>query len=367
MCQPGSGRGISHFFAREQNYSGIRFGRRTWHALNTARFVIPGGVEESLISLHVNKITQAFILGAGLGTRLRPLTDDLPKPLVPIFQKPLITFSLDHLIDIGIDRFFVNTHRLPERFNQSFPGSTYRGRPIEFRHEPDILETGGGIKNAESWLGREPFFIYSGDILTDIDLEALAEEHFRAENDVTLALRKTDLGAGVVLQNSRIVDITNKHDPVRNYDYANISVWNPAIFDRIPPRTKISIIPILLEWIRQDGRIGGVVLNDRTWFNIGSRAQYLEVHRTIVEKSWKPAYVNTPDWPTRVAKTAMVDPTAQLRGCTVIGRDCRVGPEAILEDTILWPGSEIASNSHLRGCIVRSKKKASGVHRNIDI
>ena len=62
------------------------------------------------------QIKQAFVLGAGLGTRLRPLTDELPKPLVPIFQKPLITFALDHLIDIGIEKIFINTHRLPEMF-----------------------------------------------------------------------------------------------------------------------------------------------------------------------------------------------------------------------------------------------------------
>jgi mannose-1-phosphate guanylyltransferase len=61
-------------------------------------------------------VTQAFVLGAGLGTRLRPLTDDLPKPLIPIFQKPLITFALDHLIGAGVERFIINTHRLPESF-----------------------------------------------------------------------------------------------------------------------------------------------------------------------------------------------------------------------------------------------------------
>src|SRR5213592_3649565 len=65
-------------------------------------------------------ITQAFVLGAGLGTRLRPLTEDLPKPLVPIFQKPLITFAFDHLIDLGVEKFFVNTHHRPERFAEAF-------------------------------------------------------------------------------------------------------------------------------------------------------------------------------------------------------------------------------------------------------
>jgi NDP-sugar pyrophosphorylase family protein len=73
------------------------------------------------------------------------------------------------------------------------------------------------------------------------------------------------------------------------------------------------------------------------------------------------------DWRIRVHKTAIVDPSARLRGCTVIGRDCRVGADAILEDTILWPGAQIASKSHLESCVVRSETKASGIHLNIDI
>src|SRR3954469_8725101 len=94
-----------------------------------------------------SRITQAFVLGAGLGTRLKPLTDDLPKPLVPIFQKPLITFAFDHLIASGVQEFIVNTHHLPERFAETFPETHYRGIPITFVHEAIRLETGGGIKN----------------------------------------------------------------------------------------------------------------------------------------------------------------------------------------------------------------------------
>src|ERR1700716_2455454 len=101
-------------------------------------------------------IKQAFVLGAGLGTRLRPLTDDLPKPLVPIFHKPLITFALDHLIDIGIRKIFINTHRLPEVFVKAFPESSYFGTPLTFIHEPVLLETGGGVKNIEPHFDRDP-------------------------------------------------------------------------------------------------------------------------------------------------------------------------------------------------------------------
>jgi mannose-1-phosphate guanylyltransferase len=316
----------------------------------------------------VNKITQAFVLAAGMGTRLRPLTDELPKPLIPIFQKPLVTFALDHLIGVGVDRFVINTHRLPELFQSFFAERDYAGFPTTLVHEPDLLETGGGIKNVEGILGKEPFIVYSGDILTDVALEPLITEHFRFGNDVTLGLRRnTGLGAGVVMRDGRIVKISKESNPEENFDYANISVWNQEIFARIPASRKISFIPILIDWINQGGRIGGIALDDGNWFNIGSRKEYLDVHRMISNKHWRPAYVKTREWPQRIASSAIVDSSAQLRGCTVVGQNCRVGAEAILEDTILLPNAEIASQSRLEACIVRSRKKVTGIHRDIDI
>jgi len=317
--------------------------------------------------LLVDKIQQAFVLAAGRGNRLRPLTDELPKPLIPIFQKPLITFALDHLIGAGVNQFVINTHGRPELFQSFFDRSDYAGGSITLIHEPELLETGGGIKNAERELGTDPFLTYSGDILTDVNLEPLIEEHFRRRNDVTLALRETGLGSDVALRDDRVVDIANRYGVAGNLDFANIAVWNSAIFQRIPPHKKLSFIPIIADWIGQGGQIGGLVMNDGKWFNIGSRTQYLDVHRGILRDNWKPYYVKIQDWPERIARSAIVDSSAQLRGCSVVGEDCRVGAEAILEDTILWPGAQIASQSQLQGCIVRSQKKASGIHRDIDI
>jgi NDP-sugar pyrophosphorylase family protein len=121
------------------------------------------------------------------------------------------------------------------------------------------------------------------------------------------------------------------------------------------------------EWIGQGGQIGGVVLQDGKWFNIGSRAEYLEVHATIKEERWKPAYVSAAEWPMEVAADAVVDPSAHLSGFCSVGAGCRVGGEAVLENTILWPGAEIASRSHLRNCIVRSHRKTEGRHSDVDI
>jgi NDP-sugar pyrophosphorylase family protein len=315
----------------------------------------------------VNEINQAFVLAAGLGTRLRPLTDELPKPLIPIFQKPLVTFALDHLISVGLKRFVINTHRHPESFQNFFAAREYAGFPVTLVHESDLLETGGGIKNAESHLGSEAFITYSGDILTDMNLQPLIDEHFLRRNDVTLALRKTRFAPGVAFRDHSVVDISSKYGVAGNYDFANIAVWNYEIFRRIPSHRKISFIPIIADWIGHGGKIGGLVMSDGMWFNIGSRAEYLELHRTILRDKWKPDFVKTPEWPERVASSAIVDSGAQLHGCTVVGQNCRIGAEAILEDTILWPDAEIASQSRLEACIVRSRKKVTGVHCNIDI
>ena len=312
-------------------------------------------------------ITQAFVLGAGLGTRLRPLTDDLPKPLIPIFQKPLITFALDHLSDAGVESFVINTHRGPEKFHEAFPENNYEGHSVKLINETVLLETGGGIKNVERVLESKPFVVYSGDILTDVDLQPLLDEHFHSGNDVTLALRETGLATAIAFRAGRVVDIASRHGIKGNYDFANISIWNPEIFARIPPGEKVSFIPILGQWIGEGGKIGGMILNEGEWFNIGSRTEYLEVHRFISNAAWRPRYLKETAWPERVAKSATVDPTAQLRGCSVVGANSRVGAGAILEDTILWPGAQIASRSELFGCIVRSHQKAAGTHRNIDI
>ena len=312
------------------------------------------------------KITQAFVLGAGLGTRLRPLTEELPKPLVPIFQKPLITFALEHLIDIGVEKIFINTHRFPEKFSEAFPENRYAEKTLHFVNEPVLLETGGGIKNIERELGSDPFITYSGDVLTEIDLKPLIAEHFASGNDVTLALRHTGLGSAIALRDKRVVDISNRYGVPGEFDFANIAIWNPTVFARIRAKEKISFIPILGNWLGQSGKIGGVVLEEGKWFNLGSRAEYFEVHHAILS-GWRPAYVKEKNWTAQVHETAVVDPSSELRGCSVVGKDCRIGAGAILEDSILWQGSQIASHANLIGCIVRARKNVSGNHRNIDI
>jgi mannose-1-phosphate guanylyltransferase len=318
----------------------------------------------------MTSITQAFVLGAGLGTRLRPLTDDIPKPLVPIFQKPLITFALDHLIDIGISKFFINTHHRPERFAETFPESSYRGHRIEFFHEPDLLETAGGIANISESLGAGPLLVYNGDILTDLPLATLIDNHFCEGNVVTLALRSNAEPKHIAFDVSaaRVIDIRNQlgTGAKDEFVFTGIYIVDRRFVDLLDHGVKRSVIPHFVELIRRGEKIGGVVIDEGEWWDIRDRGAYLQVHRQL--PSAFPNYpVGEKDWRLSIHPTAGVDPTAQVRGCSVIGKECRVEAGAILEDTIVWPSAQISSRSELSNCIVRSRRKAEGTQRNIDI
>jgi mannose-1-phosphate guanylyltransferase len=316
------------------------------------------------------RVRTAFVLGAGLGTRLRPLTDVVPKPLLPVYGKPLITFALDHLIGFGIEQFVVNTHHLPGQFIELFSAGLYRGRKVTLVHEPDLLETGGAIRNAAAWLDQEPFLVYSGDVLTDIDLAALTDAHFQSNNRVTLALRHTGLGTPLAFdpETHRVIDIGGRlgSGVAGSVDFANVSVWNPEMIRRIPPHRKISFVPVLGDAIQSGERINGLILDDQHWFNVGSRQEYLAIHRTISTAGWRPTYLTETDWPTTIAQSAVVSKGVEITGACWIGPHCRVEAVTSLQDVVAWPGSIIRSDTYLSECVVAGVEVGPGTFSQRD-
>ncbi len=318
----------------------------------------------------MESITQAFILGAGLGMRMRPLTEQLPKPLVPIFQKALITFAFDHLIDAGCTKLIVNTHHRPEAFGPA-EEVPYRGIPVRYRWEPILLETGGGIANVADLLGDEPFLVYNGDILTDLPIQPLIDEHLRAGNVVTLALRSGGGPQDIAFDHAkrRIIDIRNQLQTgaPEEYLFTGIYVVNTEFLRWLEPGAKRSVIPTFLEMIRRGVKLGGIVLDQGAWWDVGTRAAYLQVHRELPALEFPSYSVDDAGWRAPVHPLAVIETGAELRGCSVVGAGARVGAGAMLEDTIIWRGAQIASRSHLRNCIVRSQQRAEGEFNDIDI
>jgi mannose-1-phosphate guanylyltransferase/mannose-1-phosphate guanylyltransferase/phosphomannomutase len=316
-------------------------------------------------------VKKAFVLGAGIGERLRPLTDQLPKPLVPVFHRPLITYAFDHLIAAGIEELIVNTHHLPEAYAKAFAHPEYRGLPVRFRHESPVrLETAGGIANVRDLLGDEPFIVYNGDILTDLPLETLLREHRDKRNLVTLALRSTGpaLHISTDAKTGRLTDIRNRLGTGQEgtYLFTGVYACSPEIHQWLTPGKVESVIPVFLRMIREGAALGGVVIDEGRWWDLGSRASYLEAHRSLAEPtSTFPAY-GRQSTIQAVSARAAVAADAALSGVNVIGEAASVGAGAALEDCVVWPGASIAPGARLRNCIVRSGIVVAGDHEGQD-
>lgn len=310
-------------------------------------------------------IKTAFVLGAGLGTRLRNLTAQRPKPLIPICNQSLIKFAFDHLISACVTKFVVNTHHHPEAYARIFPENDYRGVPIFFRHEESLLETGGGIKNVEDLLEGGPFLVYNGDILSDLPIGNAIRHHIDAGNEVTLVLRSSGGPPAISFDRNscRVTDIGQRlHENVPgSFLFTGIYVVNPEFFARIPPNEKISVVPVFLEMIRRSENPGGIVLDEGDWWDLGTREQYLAVHRHL--KNIPNSEFRIPNW---IHSSARIAPTAQISDATAIGENAVIGENAYLSDCILWENVEIAAGSSLRNCIVTAGRRVEGTHANSD-
>ncbi len=307
-------------------------------------------------------MNKAFVLGAGLGTRLRPLTDQLPKPLIPVCNRPLITHAFDHLLSCGVREFIVNTHHLPEKYAGAFPDSIYHGAPITFRHEPVLLETAGGIANIADLVHDETFLVYNGDILTNLPLLPLIQEHERSGNLITLALRSSGPARHIAFDpfSGRISDIRNKLATGNpgTHQFTGIYAVSPGFLQHLTPGKIESVIPVFLKLIQSGARIGGMVLDEGNWRDLGDRENYLAAHQEFFRDG---SNINP------ISPTARIHPTARLLGATVIGDNAEISAGAILEDCILWPEARVAEDANLKSCIVRSGMTAQGTLRNADV
>jgi mannose-1-phosphate guanylyltransferase len=269
-------------------------------------------------------IRQAFILGAGLGTRLRPLTDLLPKPLVPLFHKPLAEWAVEACERVGCVRFAVNTHHLPEKW-AGFAGA----RDMSFFHEPALLETGGGLKNIEPWLEDGSLLVHNGDIFSSMDLQKLVTAHEASDNEVTLALRSEGVAKHIAFdENGKVIDI---HRLLGRRDgphvFSGIYCVRRDFFQRLPAGEKISVIPAFLE-LAKNGLLGSVVIDDGHWLDLGDDETYRRAHREL--RLQEPVHPE-----------AVIGEEVVIEG-SVIGRGAVIGAGARLIHSVIWPGARVA-------------------------
>lgn len=314
---------------------------------------------------------RAFVLGAGLGTRLRPLTDQWPKPLIPVHHRPLMVRAFEHLRSAGVGDFVVNTHHLPETYRSAFPDGTWEGCRVQFRNEPVLLETGGGLANVSDLLQDGSFYVYNGDILTDVPLEPAWEAHAAQGNLVTLLLRTEAPVRNVAFDapTGRVLDLRNSlgqnHPDQRGF--TGLYVVSPGFFKYLVHGKIESVVGGLLRAIAAGERIGGVLADAGQWLDLGDRASYLAAHaagRTLRFPRYAP-------W--SAEETAPIHPHAQVDASAVVDADSSVGPGAIVEagavlrGTIVWPKGHVAAGAVLTNCVVRCGQHASGSLTAVDV
>ncbi|MFR2948592.1 MAG: sugar phosphate nucleotidyltransferase [Akkermansia muciniphila] len=279
------------------------------------------------------RISRAFILGAGLGTRLRPLTDILPKPLIPFFHEPLILHSMRRCYDCGIREFIINTHHLAAAWDKVFPEHSWNGCPVHFSHEPVLLDSGGGVKKIEPLASaEEPLLVVNGDMAATFDLGRLLEEHLSRRPPVTLALRTSGdkKNVGFDFSSGLVTDMRHAlgRDP-GSYQFTGAYCMEPEIFRRIPSGKPFPLFPVSgLHPGRTPARHSG--------------------GRRVVDGHGNTGPIFKPIWISHPRSASTPGPECPPRLC---GGHCVIGPGAAVEDgcrlqgCVVWPGVCVPSGT----------------------
>jgi len=313
---------------------------------------------------------KAIILAGGEATRLRPLTCNTPKIMVPVLNRPYLEHLADYLRRHGILEMILAVGKLPDRVQRHFGDGDRFGVRIAYSTEECPLGTAGAVKNADRFID-DSFLVFNGDILTDIDLSTMIQAHRGNRAMATLALTPVDdptiYGVVETDASGRVHRFTEKPswDMVKtNMINAGIYVLEPDILSHIAPDTfsmfERDVFPPLLEG---GYRIYGYPSHDY-WIDIGTPDKYLRLHHDLLRRSTEAAVEFQGErtvhpsarieGPALIGESCSVGKDSLVRGPAVLGARCDVGEGAILDGVVLWPDSRVGSGARLKNCLVAS-------------
>lgn len=320
---------------------------------------------------------KAVILVGGLGTRLRPLTCNRPKPMLPIVNEPFIEHMLRSLRDQGIDEAVLAVQYLADRFRDALGDGSRLGLRVRIEEEPEPRGTAGAVKHVAHTLDSTTF-VFNGDVMTDLDLRAMLAFHRAKKSKLTIALTPvedpTAFGLVETDDNKRVQRFLEKPRPeeiTTNLINAGTYIMEPEVMDYVPSEQFYMFEKGLFPDLLQRGEPVYGYPSDAYWTDIGKPQTYLDVHhdilrgkmhfqhpgKQIADGVWAEGEVTiAPDaqlvGPVVLGPNVRVGAGARIVGPTVIGADCQIGPEALIEGAVLWDANTIGAGAMVRNCVL---------------
>ena len=313
---------------------------------------------------------KAVILVGGEGTRLQPLTCNIPKAVVPILNRPFLEHLLRYLGKHNIRDIILAMGYLPDPIQSRLGDGTQFGVRVTYLVEESPLGTAGAVKNAESLLDG-PLIVFNGDTLTHIDLTAMMKRHREIKPKASIALTPVDNPTiyGIVETDTqgmvkRFVEKPSWDKVTTNMINAGIYILEPEVLTHIPTSTlsmfENYLFPLLLEM----GEPISSYPSDAYWIDIGTPEKYLKAHHDLLLE-WSDGDVRIEgeinihstariEGPVLIGEKCDIGANVQIKGPAVLGPRCRIAEGAIIEGAVLWGGVQVAEEAVIRNCVVGS-------------
>lgn len=309
-------------------------------------------------------IKKAMVMAAGVGSRLEPLTSGIPKPLVPVLNKPVMDILLQKLKQFGIESVIANTYYLAEKIQDRYKDKECVDLEVSFVHEEELSGTAGGVKKCEFFFSDvDDFIVLSADGLHDADLEKIVKSHIDSGCIATMAIVAVDKEEvskyGVVVPSlNYTVEEFQEKPPVEeaksNYINTGIYVFKKEIFDYIPKNKVYDFAKDVFPALLAAGEKINVYRIYSYWSDVGTTGQYIQSNIDALAKKVlipKSEIVRKYDAVYTIGPNTQISDSAKLNNNVVIGKNCKICDNAVLDNVILWDNVVVEEGVHLKNVV----------------
>ncbi len=289
-----------------------------------------------------------LILAAGKGTRLLPLTRFVPKPLFPLLDIPALEHLVKKIKNSGICQIAINCHHLTREI-EKWQKNCQVAHSTTLLYEEVLLDTGGAIKNFFETFGfSHPLLVYNSDIVSNVSISKFYEIFLRRGCDALLCLHDMDRFNKVKLNGPKIQSLSASGKDC--LAYTGISIFRPGCFMNAPdgPFPLVPYVEMLIKnGLSIEGCLAEEVVeggsdNDWSWYDIGTPAEYLKANFHLLERIGKKSLINS----------AEVDGEVEIESNAIIGTGARIRGRGIIENVVIWPGTEMTIDGTLKNAII---------------